>query len=306
MTVRISTYGGTLVSILVNDRMGTPRDVVLGYDTFPEYYAAGDYFSVTVGRYANRIRRGQFSLLGKSYQLTINDGKNHLHGGLSGFSFQLFDASVEGETLVLSYLSPDGEDGYPGNFHVTVRFTVTADNVLRIEYHGETDQPTVGNLTNHVYFNLGGGTRDVLGHVLRMEADEYIETDNSLLPTKIVKVEGTVYDYRQAAAIRNLDYDRCYILRKDGEKPRVELFDPESGIRLTCETDLPGVQLYTSGVLGDRHGRNGTEYHRGWGVCLETELFPDSPNHPEFPSTVVTKDKPLDSWTEYRFSCGEA
>ncbi|RZK62666.1 MAG: galactose mutarotase [Hymenobacter sp.] len=321
MQATISTYGGTLTSLLVPDRHGQLGDVVLGFESLagylsPAFRKAQPYFGALIGRYGNRIAGGEFTLDGHSYQVSVNDGPNSLHGGQMGFDQKVWLAqpgtSVAGEILTLSYLSPDGEEGYPGNLRVTVVYTLTADNALRLDYRARTDQPTVLNLTNHSYFNLSlGAVPDVLTHEVMLAADQYTAVHPGGIPTgDLPPVAGTPFDFRQPHAIGARiaqvpgGYDHNWVLRTAAGKahPAVSVHDPASGRTLEVVTSQPGVQFYTGNFLdGSLTGKNGVVYGPHAGFCLETQHFPDSPNHPDFPSIVLRPGQEFRAHTEYRF-----
>lgn len=318
----ISTYGGTLTSLLTPDRNGQPGDVVLGFDsvagyTSPQYLQAGPYFGALIGRYGNRIGQGRFSLEGRTYTLARNNGPNSLHGGQRGFDKVLWTAepgtSPYGQTLTLTYFSPDGEEGYPGNLSVQVVYTLTPDNALRLDYSATTDQATPLNLTNHSYFNLHHGhAPDALGHELTLHADRYTVVDDTLIPTgELRPVQGTPFDFRQphtiGARIGQVPggYDHNWVLAAQ-QRPRPQLaasvYEPVSGRTLEVLTDQPGVQFYSGNFLdGSLQGKGGTVYGPHYGFCLETQHFPDSPNQPHFPGTILQPGHTFRSTTEYRF-----
>jgi aldose 1-epimerase len=320
MEVRITNYGGTVVSIKTPDRQGQMGDVVLGFDTFDGYLHNTPYFGVIVGRYGNRIAKGQFSLDGVTYTLARNDGENHLHGGVRGFDKVVWTAktvdTADGPALELGYLSKDGEEGYPGNLAVTVRYRLDDHNALHIEYTATTDKPTVVNLTNHSYFNLAG-TGDILSHVVEIDADRFTPVDKGLIPTGVLQpVAGTPFDFRTPTAIgaridadnRQLQYaggyDHNFVLNKApgtlGLAARVT--DPASGRVLEVSTTEPGVQFYSGNFLdGTVTGKGGRAYQKHAAFALETQHFPDSPNHPDFPSTVLRPDQTYHTTTIYAF-----
>jgi aldose 1-epimerase len=320
MDVRITNYGGTVVSIKTPDRHGQLGDVVLGFDTLDGYLHNTPYFGVIVGRYGNRIAKGQFSLDGVAYTLARNDGENHLHGGIRGFDKVVWTAktveTADGSALELGYLSKDGEEGYPGNLAVTVRYRLDDHNALHIDYEATTDKPTVVNLTNHSYFNLAG-TGDVLSHVVEIDADRFTPVDKGLIPTGVLQpVAGTPFDFRTPTAIgaridatsRQLQYaggyDHNFVLNKApgtlGVAARVT--DPASGRVLEVSTTEPGVQFYSGNFLdGTVTGKGGRAYQKHAGFALETQHFPDSPNHPAFPSTVLRPDQTYHTTTIYAF-----
>jgi len=322
----ISDYGGAVVRLLAPDVQGRLGDVVLGFDRAETYAAHGAYCGTLIGRYGNRIARGRFSLDGADYVLAKNSGAGptacHLHGGTQGFDKVLWQAeslaTPDGPALRLRYRSPDGEEGYPGNLDVTVVYTVTAGNELRIDYQAVTDRATPVNLTNHAYFNLRGeGDGDVLGHVLELNAMAYTPVDEALIPTgEIGFVGGTPFDFRHPHAIgeriaeadeqlrRAGGYDHNFVLERDGGglARAATVREPESGRILDVLTTEPGVQFYSGNFLdGTLRGKSGRLYARRSGFCLETQHFPDSPNQPDFPSTILRPGQTLRSTTVYRF-----
>lgn len=315
----ISTYGGVVVSLAVPDRNGKTSDVVLGFDDFNGYLKPPPYFGAIVGRYANRIGHAMFTLDGVTYTLAKNDGDNTLHGGLRGFDKRIWKVNNSSpERLELSYLSKDGEEGYPGNLATVVTYTLK-DHALRIDYSATTDKPTVVNLTNHSYFNLAGqGEGDVLAHELTINADRFTPVDKSLIPTgELRSVEGTPFDFRQPRTIgeriNSTDeqialghgYDHNFVINRTGADLQLaaKVFEPGTGRVLEVLTTEPGVQLYTANFLdGTITGKNGKVYGRRSAFCLETQHFPDSPNKPEFPSVVLRPGGRYQSSTVYRFS----
>jgi aldose 1-epimerase len=310
----VSDYGATLVSILLPDGRGGREDILLGCSTLGGYAAKHPYFGVTVGRYANRIAAGRFALGGKEYSLAINNGANHLHGGLKGFNSFVWKAEASegprGASVRLSRTSPDGEEGYPGTLEVSVVFTLGADGALSISYEARTDSETVVNLTNHAYFNLlGEGRGSVLEHELRLACSSYLPVDAGLIPLGApAPVAGTPFDFRTAKKIgRDISaaggYDHCYIIDR-GAQGLVEFADirePISGRRMTAATSLPGVQLYSGNFLEGFPGKRGSEYFKHGGFCLETQLFPDSPNKPSYPSSRLLPGQVWAHETHYRF-----
>jgi aldose 1-epimerase len=323
MKVQITNYGGIIKSLTVPDRNGVFADVVLGYDRLDQYVKSNPFFGALIGRYGNRIAAGKFSLNGETYTLAVNNGVNHLHGGIKGFDKVVWDAKTEqteqAVSLKLSYLSKDGEEGYPGNLHVQVTYSLTNDNELQISYQATTDKPTVCNLTNHSYFNLkDGGASPILDHVLQIDADRYTPVDATLIPTgDLVPVEGTPFDFRQPTAIGariNDDneqlkngggYDHNFVLNsKMGElRLAVTVTEPTMGRVMQVYTTEPGVQFYSGNFLdGSITGKKGIVYQKRSGLCLETQHFPDSPNQPDFPTTTLNPGETYQSKTVYKFS----
>jgi aldose 1-epimerase len=293
-------YGAAIVSLKVPDRDGEKADIVLGYDDLDGYINDSAYFGAVAGRCANRIRKGTFQLDGERYTLSCNRGKDHLHGGFKGFNKKLWNGEpVEKDnkvSLKLSYISEDGEEGYPGKLNCEVIYSLTEDNTLEIHYTATADKPTIVNLTNHSYFNLAGaGNDDVLGHELVIDADRYTELDDDLIPTGEIKpVENTAYDFRTARKVgERIDkvggYDINYVLNNSGalSKPAAKVFDPDSGrvIQLFCTQ--PGLQLYTGDYLDGSTSGKGAAFTKHSGLCLETQHFPDAVNHSNFPSIAL-------------------
>ncbi len=320
MQVAITNFGGTVVSLKVPDRSGKIEDVVLGYDKLDDYAAGKAYFGATVGRYANRIARAKFTLDGITYTLPKNDGDNHLHGGFNKRVWTAKDVSSgAGEALELNYLSKDGEDGFPGNLSVKVVYKLTEDNELRIDYSATTDKDTVINLTNHCYFNLAGqGNGDILRQRLMIRSDRFTAVDASLIPTGALQsVKGTPFDFTKETAIGarieqddpqlklGKGYDHNFVLN-GGAQGALSLAararDPQSGRGLEVWTTEPGLQLYTGNFLDGMRGKEGKVYKRHYAFCLETQHFPDSPNHPDFPSTELKPGQRYQSTTVYKFS----
>lgn len=323
LEAKITNYGGIVVSLLVPDRDGKPGDVVLGYETLEEYIENNPYFGTLVGRYGNRIARGKFTLEGIEYTLAQNDGENHLHGGLKGFDKVVWKAdavrSKNSVGLKLTYLSKDGEEGYPGNLSVTVVYTLTNDNELKIEYTAVTDKVTIVNLTHHGYFNLAGaGLGDILGHELMIKADRFTPVDKGLIPTgELRSVKGTPMDFTRAAAIgARIDqaaeqlvlgggYDHNWVLNNgDGSLAlAAKVYEPTTGRVMEVYTTEPGIQFYSGNFLdGSITGKGGKVYEYRYGFCLETQHFPDSPNKPDFPSTVLKPGETYTTTTIYTFS----
>lgn len=318
----ISTYGGTVTSLLVPDQAGQLGDVVLGFDHLAGYLSdaflkSSPYFGALIGRYGNRIAQGKFSLDGHAYQLPINNAPNSLHGGTVGFDRRLWAAqpgtSADGPTLTLTYTSPAGEEGYPGTLTVTVVYTLTDTNALRLAYTATTDQPTVLNLTNHSYFNLSAGQNpDILHHELLLHADRFTPVDATSIPTgELQPVAGTPFDFRRSHAIGERigqvpsGYDHNWVLADQLRRApalAATVHEPTSGRTLAVYTDQPGVQFYTGNFLdGTLTGKGGVVYGPHAGFCLETQHFPNSPNQPEFPSTVLRPGETFRSVTEYHF-----
>lgn len=319
MTVEIITYGGIITAIRVPDRSGTLKNLVLGFDRLADYETRSPYFGCIAGRYANRIAKGRFSLDGKTYQLATNNGVNALHGGVKGFDKQVWTAQTAEDqneaSLTLSYLSVDGEEGYPGNLQVTVVYTLTATNDLRIDYAAVTDAPTIINLTNHSYFNLAGGG-SIENHLLMLNADRYTPVDDTSIPTgELAPVDGTPFDFRTPTRIGDLirtphpqiiigrGYDHNFVLNPaDTDTLAARLHDPKSGRVLDVYTTEPGVQFYSGSFLdGSLVGSGGETYRQGDALCLETQHFPDSPNQPHFPSTVLRPGETFRSSTIFSF-----
>ncbi len=322
MEVTITTWGAHVVTIKVPDRTGKIDDVILGFDNLDGYLKSppNPYFGATVGRYGNRIAGGKFSLDGVTYTLAKNNGANSLHGGTVGFDKKVWTATPHNnDGVLMTYLSPNGEEGYPGNLSVSVTFTVTENNELRIQYSGTTDKDTVINLTNHSYFNLAGqGEGDILGHIATIHADRFTPVDASLIPTGELKpVDGTPFDFRKPTRIgeridakdeqiaRGNGYDHNYVLNKNGSGVQLaaRVVDPKTGRVLEVLTTEPGMQFYTANFLdGSLKGPGGKAYTKRSAFCLETQHFPDSPNHPAFPSTTLKVGETYRSETMYRFS----
>jgi aldose 1-epimerase len=318
--VKITNYGGVVVSVKVPDRTGKMDDVALGFDNLAGYLAPNPHFGATIGRYGNRIGKAQFTLNGVHYKLAANDGENHLHGGIRGFDKVVWKSETgAGPSLQLSYVSKDGEEGYPGNLSVTVTFSLSDDNEFKIDYSAITDKDTIINLTNHSYFNLAGqGEGDVLGHQVMINADKITPVDKGLIPTgELRNVEGTPFDFRQARAIgEHIDdkdqqiafgtgYDMNYVLNRTGPGLflAAKVVEPKSGRVMEVLTTEPGLQFYTSNHLdGTIHGTGGKLYPRRGAFCMETQHYPDSPNKPNFPSVVLKQGGHYDTTTVYKFS----
>ncbi len=322
MKVSISTFGATITSLCVPDRNGKLADVVLGYDSLAGYQQGSSYFGAIVGRYGNRIGKGKFTLEGKEYQLAINNGENHLHGGKIGFDKLLWQAKpLAGDfftALALTLTNPDGEQGYPGTVKLTVTYTLTEKNELRIDYEGTTDKTTILNPTHHSYFNLSGSfDSTILDHLLMIDADSITPVDRGLIPTgKLMDVAGTPMDFRKPTAIGarindpfeqltfGKGYDHNWVLNRfDGKVRKVaELFDPKSGRLMTVFTDQPGLQFYSGNFLDGKSRGKGVDFQFRTGLCLEAQHFPDSPNKPSFPSVTLRPGEVYRQTTIYQFS----
>jgi aldose 1-epimerase len=321
--VAIMNYGGVVVSLKVPDRAGAAADVVFGFDTFEPYLTPPPYFGAIIGRYGNRIARGRFKLNGVEYKLAVNNGQNALHGGIRGFDKVLWTVKENGPALELSYLSKDGEEGYPGNLQAAVTYSWNDANELKIDYAATTDKDTVVNLTNHSYFNLAGqGEGDILGHLVMIDADRFTPVDAGLIPTGELKpVEGTPFDFRKSTVIgARIDtpdqqlkfgkgYDHNFVLNHSSATPTLaaRVTEPRTGRAMEVLTTEPGLQFYTGNFLdGTIKGKGGKTYvHRG-AFCMETQHFPDSPNQPNFPSTVLKAGQKYQTTTIYRFIAARA
>ncbi len=316
---RVMTYGGTLVSLRVPDRQGRADDVVLGFDTADKYAQKNVPYFGLIGRYGNRIAKGRFTIAGAAYTLATNNGANHLHGGVRGFDKVMWRGEPVENGVALSYTSRDGEEGYPGTLKMKVTYTLSDRNELAIEYEATTDKPTIVNLTEHSHFNLAGpGTRDILEHALQIDADRYTPVDDTLIPTGVLApVTDTPFDFRRPTRIGDrIDdkhpqlaigrgYDHNWVLNGSGAglKHAVWLADPASGRTMDIFTTEPGIQFYSGNFLdGTVTGKQGHVYRRRFGLCLEPQHFPDSPNKPAFPSTVLRPGETYKTRTVYRFS----
>ena len=318
-SVTITNYGGRVVSINVPDKDNKMVDVSLGYDSVKSYRKEGEpFFGALIGRYGNRIGKGKFTLDGKEYQLQLNNGPNTLHGGKDGFFSKVWDAKQDGQKLELSYISKDGEAGYPGTLNVKVVYTLTDDNAIKIDYTATTDKTTIVNLTNHTYFNLSGeGSATILDHELMIAADAYTPVDSTLIPTgKLTPVKGTAFDFTVAKAIgkdvENVDeqlkfgkgYDHNWALNKnDGKTAVARVKSPVSGIIMEVYTTEPGLQFYCGNFMTgvDKDGKGGKSYPHRSAFCLETQHFPDAPNHANFASTVLKPGETYTTSTTYKF-----
>ncbi len=322
-TVRITNQGGAIVAILAPDRNGAVANVALGYADCAGFVGSQGFLGALIGRYGNRIAKGEFAIDGKKYALARNDGPNALHGGPMGFHKRLWAAKVvggrDGDALELSYVSKDGEEGYPGTLRVRVVYSLRADGGLVIDYTATTDRPTVVNLTNHAYFNLAGeGEGTILGHELQIGADRFTPVDPTLIPTgELREVEGTPFDFRKPVAIgaridsadeqleRGAGYDHNFVLRgKAGTlRPAARVLEPLSGRVLEVETTEPGLQFYSGNFLdGSIDGPSGRPYAKRSGFCLEAQHYPDSPNRPDWPSVVLRPGQTYRQTTVYRMT----
>jgi aldose 1-epimerase len=325
MTVRILDFGGIINEIHVPDRDGQFADVALGFDTLAPYVDNSAYFGALIGRYGNRIARGRFTLEGKEYQLAVNNGEHHLHGGDPGFDKVLWTASVDEEGLRLRYRSVDGEQGYPGNLDATVIYSLSEDNEIVVRFHATTDQPTPVNLTQHSYFNLRGldGDSGILDQVLTIDADRFVPIDAGLIPLgALAPVTGTPFDFRQPRPIgerigqpdkqlrHGAGYDHCWVLNRTAGSRELQraahVADPETGRVLELFTQEPGVQFYSGNFLdGSLTGKGGRSLGFRSGFCLEPEHFPDSPNQPDYPGTILRPGEIYATESRFKFSVEE-
>ena len=323
MEVRAITYGAIITHLKTKDRAGKLDDIVLGYDDLDGYVKQNPYFGAIVGRYGNRIANGQFTIDGKAYTLAKNNGPNHLHGGIKGFDKVVWKGEPfekGGDVgVVFTYVSADGEEGYPGKLEARVTYTLTPKDELRVEYLATTDKPTHVNLTQHTYFNLAGpGTRDILDHQLRLDADRYTPVDATLIPTgELAPVEGTPFDFRKPHAIgarigadheqlkHGRGYDHNFVLNRRSSAGLVEAIqvtEPTTGRTLRISTTEPGVQFYSGNFLdGTITGKGGRVYQQRYGFCLETQHYPDSPNKPTFPTTLLRPRQNYRTTTVFTF-----
>ena len=318
--MKVTNYGGIIVSLEVPAKGGDLLDVVLGYDSLAAYEKKNPFFGALVGRYGNRIAEGKFTLDGKEYNLVKNNNGNHLHGGTKGFDKAVWNIeevpSKEGVALKLTYLSKDMEEGYPGNLDVAVTYTLTDNNTVMFDYQATTDKRTIVNLTQHTYFNLNGGQTDILSHEMMLNADSFLQVDQALIPTgELQPVANTPLDFRKPVKIgERIDsdhqqiqygrgYDHCWVINGEGLKRTAEVYDSISGIEMIVHTTEPGVQFYTGNFLdGSLTGKNNVVYGKRAGFCLETQHFPDSPNKPHFPSVVLSPGEMYASRTTYQFA----
>jgi aldose 1-epimerase len=324
MEVRITNYGGIVVSLRVPDRSGSFDDVVLGYDSLAGYLKETPYFGALIGRYGNRIRNGKFVLDGREYVLATNNGPNHLHGGLKGFDKVVWKAeavhTTDGPSLVLTYVSKDGEEGYPGTLAVKAVYTVTESNELTVDFNATTDRATVVNLTHHTYFNLAGanGNSTILGHLMMIDADRFTPVDSTLIPTGVLQdVTGTPMDFRTPIEIgaringddvqlkRGGGYDHNWVLNNSGKGMRTiaRVTEPVTGRVLEVKSAEPGLQFYSGNFLdGTLTGKYGRTYVHRYGLCLEPQHFPNSPNEKSFPTVVVRPGETYTNHIVYAFS----
>jgi aldose 1-epimerase len=322
VVINVINYGGIITSIIVPDKNGNMGDVVLGYDSLSHYVKNNPYFGALIGRYGNRIAKGKFQLDGKQYTLATNNGENHLHGGVKGFDKVIWNieegTSTDGVALKVTYKSPDMEEGYPGTLQAEVQYILTDRNELRIRYTATTDKKTIVNLTQHTYFNLNEAKSDILSHQLTINADKYLPVDKTLIPAgSPADVAGTPFDFRQPKTIGSRigenheqlkagkGYDHCWALNNATNElsEAAVLYDSVSGREITVLTTEPGIQFYSGNFLdGSNKGKGGIAYNFRFGLCLETQHFPDSPNRPDFPSVTLEPGKTYSTETVYRFA----
>ena len=322
MEIKISNYGGVITHWTAPDKDGKFEDIVLGFDSLSGYLTPPPYFGAIIGRYGNRIAKGKFTLDGKNYQLAKNNGENHLHGGLVGYDKVLWNAEpMEGEesALKLTYLSKDGEEGYPGNLNITVIYTLLKDNSLKMDYSATTDKSTVINLTNHSYFNLSGFKKDILDEEVTLNADRYLPVDKGLIPTgELRSVIGTVFDFTKPTLIEKGinevkdeqiklggGYDHAWILNKKGNELSLAatVLEKTSGRKMEVLTTEPAIQFYTGNFLdGKLTGKGGVKYVKRFALCLESEHYPDSPNQSAFPTVVLKPNEKYSTTTIYKLS----
>jgi aldose 1-epimerase len=323
MEISIITYGGIITSWTAADKNGDYKDIVLGYNTLAEYEDETPYFGALIGRYGNRIAKGKFTIDGETYTLAVNNGVNHLHGGLKGFDKVVWDAKTivndSSATLELSYLSKDMEEGYPGNLQTKVRYTLNNEDELTVKYDAKTDKPTIVNLTQHSYFNLTSDfNQPILDHELVINADSFLPVDSTLIPTgEFRNVSETPFDFRSSKAIGKrineeniqikygLGYDHCWVLndQKKGVRFVASAYEPVSGRLLEISSDKPGIQFYSGNFLdGTLPSKSKGKYQHRTGFCLETQYYPDSPNQKGFPSVILNPGESYQSQTVFRFS----
>ncbi|MDI1338008.1 MAG: galactose mutarotase [Lacunisphaera sp.] len=325
ITAKVMTYGAILTELRVPDRQGHLADIVLGYDDLEGYLKGTSHFGATIGRFGNRIAQGRFTLNGQKYVLEANNGANHLHGGTLGFDRLVWQAASSmtdrGPSVTFSRLSPDGESGYPGNLTVKATYTLTDDDTLELTYEAVTDKATLVNLTNHSYFNLAGaGSGDISGHVIQIDADRFTPVDAGLIPTGVIEpVAGTLLDFSKPALLKTrmeqikpdsltgspLGFDINMVLRASPAgviRPVATVYEPNSGRVLKVSSDQPAVQFYTGNFLAGSPGKEGKPYHQHYAFCLETQHFPDSVNHPSFPSVLLQPGETYHTRTVWEFS----
>lgn len=324
--MQVINYGCIVVSLKTPDKNGNMEDIVLGFETLEQYVAESPFFGALIGRYGNRIAKGEFTLDGETYSLAINNPPNHLHGGIKSFDKVVWDVkevlSDEGPALVFHYVSIDGEEGYPGTVYVKVQYTLTNENEFKINIEATTDKKTVINVCQHSYFNLvGNATRDVLDHEVYINADRFVVIDETSIPTgELRSVANTSFDFREPTAVgkhihddaeqirHGNGYDHTFVFNEDVQKENAlaaSLYEPITGRTLEVFTQEPGVQFYTGNFLKGYKGKRGAIYHKRYGLCLETQHFPDSPNRPEFPSVILKPGDVYKTQTVYRFGVRE-
>ncbi|XP_078672279.1 galactose mutarotase-like [Branchiostoma floridae x Branchiostoma belcheri] len=315
--LKLISYGATIQAIEVPDKDGTVADVTLGFDTLDGYLGKHPYMGVVAGRVANRIAKGTFSLDGQEYKLAVNNGPNHLHGGLKGFSHYVWDSCVDGDSVKFTYVSADGEEGYPGEVTAQVTYKLTNDNEVDIQYQATTTKATPINLTNHAYFNLAGQSEPTIyNHVIAIMADKYTPTDDDALTTgEICRVEGTLWDLREGVRMgdrlnsvpgKEPGYDHNFCITQPGDKQLcAKAHHPASGRAMEVRTNQPGVQFYTANYLdGTVVGKGGAKYNKHSGFCLETQVYPDAINKPHFPNSVLRPDETYHHHTSFKFVLG--
>lgn len=318
MSADITNYGAKVVRLFVPDKNGKATDVVLGFDTLDEITTKETYYGVVCGRFANRIAKGKFTLDGKEYSLAINNGPNHLHGGLEGYDKKVWDVvSASENTLVLHYFSVDGEENYPGNVDITVTYEVSDDNQLKIHYEATTDKPTLVALTNHSYFNLeGAGEGTIENHYLQLNADFHTLLDDNTCPTgEVSKVDGTPYDFREPILLKDRIHNEAYkanrgmddnfVIRRSQPHQLAlagYIYSPSNGVKMEVYTTKPGVQIYTDNWQEPIVGKQGKIYKQYSAICLEAQGFPNSPNLPHFPTAVLRPGEKYDERCNYKFS----
>ena len=317
ITATVMNLGGTVISLKMPDREGEIKEITLGFDNLQQYLTSHFYFGAAIGRFANRIAKGVFQLNGIKYHLALNDhGLNHLHGGNKGFDKVIWQAESFEDTastgVVFSYLSSDGEEGYPGNLKVTVTYSLNEDNEFKIEYDAQTDKSTIVNLTNHTYWNLtGAGSGTVMNHQLTLKSKKYLLVDNSLIPTGEIKnVYGTPMDFTKSKLIGEDihdtagGYDHCFVIEPSNQELNLaaKVYEPKSGRTMEILTTTPGIQFYSGNFLTDTKGADGALFQKHSGLCLETEFFPNSINEPGFPSPILYPDRTYHQVTIHRFS----